>query len=162
MEMLLNPITNEIIAEDMFQTVLGWETIQFIRLIDCEEVETEKGFALTGIMNGEEFKTELTSEDYFEGKCFSLVEEIEVTEEAITEELNYIEGVTVRNKNVLGLQHVEVNGNKILSFRINKQNNSITVFPYNKYFSNTEITEVSYEQFIELVESKKGGLIHEN
>jgi hypothetical protein len=154
MNMLLNPITNEIIAEDMFQGVTNWQSIEFVELTNCEEVVTESGFALTGQMNGETFKVEMSQEDYFEGKFFSLVEEVVLTEENVKEELETIEGVGITTKNLFSLQTVEINGVKVLDYRIEKQNNLITVFPHVKHFFSTNILELNIDEFTELVEIK--------
>jgi hypothetical protein len=89
MNMIMNPITKEIMTEDMFQSVANWQSVEFVELTNCEEVETETGFALTGLMNGETFKAELTQEEYFEGKCFSLVETAEVTEQIEVESITF-------------------------------------------------------------------------
>jgi hypothetical protein len=157
MNMLLNPITNQIIAEDMFQGVTNWQSIEFVELTNCEETVTESGFALTGTMNGETFKVEMSQEDYFEGKFFSLVEvseEVVLTEENVKEELETIEGVTITTKNLFSLQTVEINGVKVLDYRIEKQNNLINVFPHVKHFFSNKILELNIDEFTELVETK--------
>jgi hypothetical protein len=162
MNMIMNPFTKEIMTEDMFQSVSNWQEIEFVELTNCEEAETETGFALIGLINGETFKAELTQEDYFEGKCFSLVEtnevteedEILLTEENVKEELETIECVEVTTKNLFRLQTIEINGIKILDYRINKENNLITVFPHVKHFFSNNMLELDIEEFVNLVETK--------
>jgi hypothetical protein len=98
-------------------------------------------------MNGETFKVEMSQEDYFEGKFFSLVEvseEVVLTEENVKEELETIEGVTITTKNLFSLQTVEINGVKVLDYRIEKQNNLITVFPHVKHFFSIRYLRIKY------------------
>jgi|GEM_PF-4382708 len=72
--------------------------------------------------------------------------------EMIIKKLNSLKGVKVSGKmNVLKLFHVEVNGQKVLSFRVNKQSNQITVFPYWKHFSNTQILTTNEKGLLEVI-----------
>lgn len=160
MNMLLNPNTNEIITEGMFQSVTNWQSVEFVELTNCEEVETNAGFVLIGMINGEIFKSVLTQEEYFEGKCFSMEEvseqvEMTLTEEIVKEEVETVEGVVVTTKNLFRLQTVEINGTKILDFRIEKESNLITIFPHIKHFYSTNILELGVERFVDLVKTKQ-------
>jgi hypothetical protein len=78
----------------------------------------------------------------------------------ITEALHNIDGITVSYNSTLKLQYVEVDGNKLLAFRHDKQNNLITVFPFYNYFSSTKLIELTPDQFINLVESKRKEVIN--
>lgn len=70
MNMIIHPVTKEIMTEDMFLSYPDWREIKFIKATDCQEIETATGFVLTGKVEGKPFRTELSFEDYFEGKSF--------------------------------------------------------------------------------------------
>jgi hypothetical protein len=70
MNMIIHPFTKQIMPEDMFQSIEGWQNIKFLYATNCREVETETHFLLIGEVNGKEFVAKLPHDEYFEGKFF--------------------------------------------------------------------------------------------
>lgn len=72
MTMIVHPHTKEIVSEDMFLSYPNWQSIKFLKATDCEEIETGTHFILKGKVNGREFESKLTVEQYFNGANFYL------------------------------------------------------------------------------------------
>lgn len=72
--MIVHPVTKEIVTEDMFISYQDWKTTEFIQAINCKETKTDNGFVLTGEIDGVEFTASLTDEEYFDGKNYMLNE----------------------------------------------------------------------------------------
>lgn len=73
--MIVHPVTKEIVTEDMFISYHDWRTTEFIKATNCKETETENGFVLTGEVDGKAFTVTLTIEKYFSGKNYILPKE---------------------------------------------------------------------------------------
>lgn len=70
MNMIIHPTKKKIVREEDFEMFRDWKSVQFINATNCEIVETENGFKLIGFVNGEKFESDLSKEDYFDGKNF--------------------------------------------------------------------------------------------
>ncbi|MEW4131886.1 hypothetical protein [Bacillus thuringiensis] len=71
-DMIVHPKTKEIVTEDMFISYPNWRETDFIKVINCKEIKTPEGVALTGEINGQTFTATLSENDYFNGKNFVL------------------------------------------------------------------------------------------
>lgn len=70
MEMIV--YNGKVMDDTAFTSIQGWETKEFKTLTNCEEIETEKGFELVGYDNDIKVVASMSTEDYFEGKHFTL------------------------------------------------------------------------------------------
>lgn len=153
-KMIMHPVTNQIVKEDDFQMFSDWATTNFIYAEDCQEVVTEDKVTLIGFIAGEKFEVEMSIEDYFEGKTFTIKNEIEMTTDDVIEQIEYDSNAkVVKNNAIKNYNHVQLDGQTIFSFRV--KDNKITVFPTCKYFSKTDIFETDLEQLISMIVDKQ-------
>jgi hypothetical protein len=157
-KMIIHPVTNQIVKEDDFQMFSDWATVNFIIAEDCQEVVTEDKVTLTGFISGQKFEVEMPIDDYFDGKAFTIKNEIEMTTDDVIEQIEYdTKARVVKNKAIKNYNHVHLNGVTIFSFRV--KDNKITVFPTYKYFSKTDIFETDLEQLISIILNKQKEVI---
>ncbi|RNB59492.1 hypothetical protein EDM57_04960 [Brevibacillus gelatini] len=156
--MIMHPVTSQIVKEDDFQMFSDWATTNFIYAENCEEIVTEDKVTLVGFIAGEKFEIEMPIEDYFEGKSFTIENEIEMTTDDVIEQIEYdTSAKVVKNKVIKNYNHVQLNGVTIFSFRV--KGNKITVFPTCNHFSNTDIFETDLEQLISIILDKQREVI---
>ena len=148
--MIMNPITNEVIAEGNFQSVSNWQSIEFVTITNCEEIATDTGFILTGDMNGQTIQCELTQEEYFEGKNFTYNE---VAADDILSSINSIQHVTTTICTTFtNLYKLQVNGINVAAFKLYpNQPDSILLIPHIKHWYNSKHFTITLDELPKLI-----------